>query len=280
MISRLQHAPGAPPTKELLSRSEGGDRVCGEAAARVPGTDGAGMQSKTPSTVIKKYANRRLYHTGTSTYVTLDDLAEMVRAGEDFVVQDAKSGEDITRGVLGQIIFDAEARGGGLLPIAFLRQLITLYGGHMQGLVPTYLEHSLASFAKEQEKLAKHVNAAIGESAFNAVEEQVRRNMDMFQKSMRMFMPFAGDTPSEKDVAAQKPAAAKDAPSQDAALAKDVAALRAQLAAMQSKVDAMSMPAAAKPAANGVAEKPVAKDGDDDADDGFGASSSPRDFSR
>ncbi|WP_420393630.1 polyhydroxyalkanoate synthesis repressor PhaR [Acuticoccus sp.] len=184
------------------------------------------MGNDAPTTVIKKYANRRLYHTGTSAYVTLDDLAEMVRSGEEFVVQDAKTGEDITRGVLGQIIFDAESRGSGLLPIAFLRQLITFYDGRMQALVPTYLEHSLASFAKEQEKLRKQWNDAMGETAFSAVEEQVRHNMELFQRSMRMFMPFT-------------PEAAPETQTADA-LAQDVAALRGELAKMQARIETIA----------------------------------------
>src|SRR5687767_15839686 len=104
-------------------------------------------------TVIKKYANRRLYHTGTSTYVTLEDLARMVKDGEDFTVTDAKTGEDITRAVLGQIIFEQESRGQHLLPIAFLRQLIRFYGDQMQTLLPSYLESSLRNFSTNQEAL-------------------------------------------------------------------------------------------------------------------------------
>jgi polyhydroxyalkanoate synthesis repressor PhaR len=180
-----------------------------------------------PATVIKKYANRRLYHTGTSAYVTLDDLADMVRRGEEFVVQDAKTGEDITRGVLGQIIFDAESRGAGLLPISFLRQLITFYDGGMQSLVPTYLEHSLASFAREQEKLRKQWQDTVGAQA-SAVEDQVRRNMDMFQRSLRMFMPFTAVT-EEKTAQAPQPDR----------LAEDVAAMRQELARMQARIDAL-----------------------------------------
>lgn len=181
------------------------------------------MSADKLKTVIKKYANRRLYHTGTSAYVTLEDLAQMVRRGEDFVVQDARTGEDITRGVLAQIIFDAESRGDGLLPVAFLRQLITFYGGHMQTLVPTYLEHSLASFARDQQKLRKQLNEAWGKEAFDVVQDQVRRNMDMFQRSMRMFMPFT-------------PEAEPTSQSADR-LAQDVAALRSELARMQEKID-------------------------------------------
>ncbi len=188
------------------------------------------MSTETQTTVIKKYANRRLYNTRTSAYVTLDTLAEMVRNGENFVVQDAKTNEDITRGVLGQIIFDAESRGGGLLPISFLRQLITFYGGQLQGLVPTYLEHSLSTFTREQEKLGRHINQTLGVQAFSAVEDQVRRNMDIFQRSMRMFMPYgaAGEHADQ--------AAAPAAPGKDELLAKDVAALREELASMQAKI--------------------------------------------
>ncbi|MCW2309888.1 polyhydroxyalkanoate synthesis repressor PhaR [Rhodobium gokarnense] len=141
-------------------------------------------------TVIKKYANRRLYNTGTSTYVTLEDLAEMVKNEDDFVVFDAKSGDEITRSVLTQIIFEQENKGQNLLPIAFLRQLIRFYGDSMQTLVPSYLEFSMSSFAKEQEKLRQQMTASIGQTAFEALEDQVRRNTDMFEKAMRMFLPF------------------------------------------------------------------------------------------
>jgi polyhydroxyalkanoate synthesis repressor PhaR len=194
---------------------------------------------KPNGTVIKKYANRRLYHTGTSAYVTLDDLADMVHRGENFVVQDAKTGEDITRGVLAQIIFDAESRGAGLLPLAFLRQLITFYGGHMQGIVPTYLEHSLASFAREQEKIGRQMGES-GREALAVVEDQVRRNMEYFQRSIRMLMPFA---PEPGSGAAAAPPTAQDP------LAKDVAALRAELARMQERIDALAPPAAPVPPA-------------------------------
>ena len=202
------------------------------------------MTLEKTSTVIKKYANRRLYHTGTSAYVTLDDLAEMVRSGEEFVVLDAKTGEDITRGVLGQIIFDAESKGGGLLPIAFLRQLITFYDGRMQTIVPTYLEHSLASFAREQEKLRQQWSDAVGEKAFSVVEDQVRRNMDMFQRSMRMFMPFSADAPSTASSSATS-----SQPQTQEKLAGDVAALRAELAKLQAKMETLSRAEAATLAA-------------------------------
>ncbi len=141
---------------------------------------------------IKKYANRRLYNTGTSTYVTLEDLAAMVKTGEDFVVYDAKTGEDITRSVLTQIIFEQENKEGqNLLPIAFLRQLIRFYGDSMQMLVPRYLEVSIESLTREQEKFRQQMAQAFGVGAFTSLEEQVRRNMEMFERAFTMFAPFA-----------------------------------------------------------------------------------------
>jgi len=148
---------------------------------------------------IKKYANRRLYNTGTSTYVTLEDLAVMVKNGEDFVVEDAKTGEDITRSVLAQIIFEQENKEGqSLLPIAFLRQLIRFYGDSMQMLVPRYLEASIDMFTKEQGKFREQMAQAFGVSGFGAMEDQVRRNMEMFEKTFAMFAPFARGEKAEK----------------------------------------------------------------------------------
>ncbi|MEM8664115.1 MAG: polyhydroxyalkanoate synthesis repressor PhaR [Pseudomonadota bacterium] len=230
--------------------------------------------------VIKKYANRRLYNTRTSAYVTLDDLAAMVRNGDEFVVQDAKSGEDITRGVLGQIIFDAESRGGGLLPIAFLRQLITFYGGQMQTIVPTYLEHALATFAREQENFGRQMNQAIGAQAFTVVEDQVRRNMEMFERSMRMFMPYAGESGSPSagegngnpahGTAAPHNSSAAERAGDDAHLAQDVAALRSELASMQAKVEALSKPAeTAAPAKPAPSKAVPSLEDDGEEDDGF-----------
>ena len=141
---------------------------------------------------IKKYANRRLYNTGTSTYVTLEDLAGMVKGGEDFLVHDAKTGEDITRQVLAQIIFEQENKEGqSLMPIAFLRQLIRFYGDSMQTLVPRYLEVSIDSLTKEQEKFRQQITQAFGVTPFGPLEETVRRNMEMFERAFAMFTPFA-----------------------------------------------------------------------------------------
>jgi polyhydroxyalkanoate synthesis repressor PhaR len=149
------------------------------------------VMAKDEPVTIKKYANRRLYNTGTSTYVTLEDLAKMVKAGEDFVVYDAKTGEDITRSVLAQIIFEQENKEGqNLLPINFLRQLIRFYGDSMQMLVPRYLEVSIESLTREQEKFRQQMAQAFGGTPFGALEEQARRNMEMFERAFAMFAPF------------------------------------------------------------------------------------------
>ena len=144
------------------------------------------------ATVIKKYANRRLYNTATSTYVTLEDLSKMVKDGTDFIVYDAKSGEDITRSVLTQIIFEEENKeGNNLLPINFLRQLIRFYGDSMQGMVPNYLEFSMGNLMKDQDKLKKQMADVFGGGdPFKLIEEAAKRNMALFQDSMKMFAPF------------------------------------------------------------------------------------------
>jgi polyhydroxyalkanoate synthesis repressor PhaR len=188
---------------------------------------------KTPIT-IKKYANRRLYNTGTSTYVTLEDLATMVKDGDDFVVFDAKTGEDITRAVLAQIIFEQENKEGGqnLLPINFLRQLIRFYGDSMQMLVPRYLEVSLESLTREQEKFRTQMASAFGATGFGPLEEQVRRNMEMFEKAFGMFAPFVR---KENQAAADKAAAAEQP-------AGDIDTMKRQLEEMQKRLDKMTNP--------------------------------------
>src|SRR6201996_2883319 len=160
-------------------------------SSNVSSTPSTATKSAEPVT-IKKYANRRLYNTGTSTYVTLGDLATMVKSGEDFVVYDAKTGEDITRSVLAQIIFEQENKEGqNLLPINFLRQLIRFYGDSMQMLVPRYLEVSIESLTREQEKFRQQMAQAFGGTPFGALEDQGRRNMEMFERAFAMFTPFA-----------------------------------------------------------------------------------------
>ena len=154
-------------------------------------TDG-GKGRNGDAIVIKKYANRRLYNTATSAYVTLEDLAAMVRVGEDFVVFDAKTNEELTRQILTQIIFEEESRGEPLLPVQFLRQLIGFYGGQMQGVLPSYLEMSLENFSRQQEQFHTQVTKAFGGTpGATLMEEAVKQNMAMFQNAMKMFPPFA-----------------------------------------------------------------------------------------
>ncbi len=141
---------------------------------------------------IKKYANRRLYNTATSSYVTLDHLAQMVRDGTDFVVYDAKTGEDITRSVLTHIIVEEEAKGQNLLPISFLRQLISLYGDSLQWMVPRYLEHSMQYFSRNQEQMRQYLQQAMsGMFPLGALEEMSKQNIAIFERAMKVFSPFS-----------------------------------------------------------------------------------------
>ena len=188
--------------------------------------------------VIKKYANRRLYNTSTSTYVTLDDLSAMVKSGTDFLVYDAKTGEDITRSVLTQIIFEEENKGTNLLPINFLRQLIRFYGDSMQAFVPGYLEFSLENLGKEQEKFRAQLMDVWGGDAIKAMQDHAQRNMAMFGDAMKVFNPFAavmgGAVPGA-------PAPGKPAqPGAGNGAKEDLQALKDQLAAMQQKLDTLT----------------------------------------
>src|SRR5258707_8310705 len=183
---------------------------------------------------IKKYANRRLYNTGTSTYVTLEDLAGLVKSGEDFIVYDAKSGEDITRSVLTQIIFEQENKGGqNLLPITFLRQLIRFYGDSMQMLVPRYLEVSIESLTREQEKFRHQLSHAFGAGPFAPLEDQVRRNMEMFERAFAMFMPFARREAANAE-------AEKTLPATAATTGGEIDDLKRQLDEMQKRIEKLS----------------------------------------
>jgi polyhydroxyalkanoate synthesis repressor PhaR len=169
--------------------------------------------------VIKKYANRRLYNTASSSYVTLEHLADMVREGVDFVVYDAKTGDDITRPVLTQIIFEEESRGQNLLPIQFLRQLIRFYGDSMQALLPSYLELSLDNFTKQQERLKTEFAGAMGGAeALERFQTQVRQNMTMFERAMKMFSPFAYAQGAAEAEPQPQPQPAEARPSSDEAL--------------------------------------------------------------
>jgi polyhydroxyalkanoate synthesis repressor PhaR len=184
---------------------------------------------------IKKYANRRLYNTGTSTYVTLEDLASMVKSGEDFVVYDAKTGEDITRSVLTQIIFEQENKEGAqnLLPIAFLRQLIRFYGDSMQMMVPRYLEMSIDSLTQQQEKFRSQITQAFGVTPFGSLEEQARRNMEMFERAFTMFTPFGR---REEGAEGEKPREGGQA----AASGGEIDELKRQLSEMRARLDRIS----------------------------------------
>jgi polyhydroxyalkanoate synthesis repressor PhaR len=220
------------------------------------------------ATVIKKYANRRLYNTATSTYVTLEDLAQMVRGGTDFVVYDAKTGEDITRPVLTQIIFEEENKGShNLLPINFLRQLIRFYGDAMQGVVPGYLEISLDTLAKDQDKIRKQMSDAFstgtsgvpfGGDAMKTIHDITQRNMALFQDAMKTFNPFAtmgmggmAAPPTGSQEASSAPASqAKEPHAQPGyqagthasaqASRDELQQMRDQMAAMQAKLNEIS----------------------------------------
>ncbi|TNE36573.1 MAG: polyhydroxyalkanoate synthesis repressor PhaR [Alphaproteobacteria bacterium] len=198
------------------------------------------VQTKADDTnpiVIKKYANRRLYNTATSSYVTLDHLSRMVKEGTEFVVYDAKTNDDITRSVLTQIIFEEEAKGQNLLPINFLRQLISFYGDRLQTVVPDYLEMSMRSFTENQEKMREILPENLTENPmFKQFEEMGRQNMEIFSRTMKMFAPTmfgagTATTPEEKNAA---PAEKSDQTSEMMQELKD------QLADMQKRLDEMS----------------------------------------
>lgn len=173
--------------------------------------------------IVKKYANRRLYNTETSNYVTLADLARMVKDGAEFIVHDARTGEDITRAVLTQIVVEEEAKGPHLLPIGFLRQLIAFYGDSLQGLVPQYLEGTMRSFTDNQEQIRDYLNGAFdGMFPFGQIEEMNRRNMQMFEQAVNMLSP--------------EHAPSADNGGDDSALDE----MKTQLIAMQRQIDELS----------------------------------------
>lgn len=195
-------------------------------------------KTETDKVVIQKYANRRLYNKATSAYITLDDLSKMVREGVDFVVYDAKTNEDITRKVLTQIIFEEENSGNGqnLLPIQFLRQLISFYGDSMQAFLPSYLEMSLDSFAKQQEDFRKNF-AAGGLPSLQPefVKEQARQNMKMFEQAMKMFAPFNYAQPADTNSSSEAKPEPKAASGES-----EIDTLKAQLSAMQDQLNKLS----------------------------------------
>ncbi|KPF77701.1 polyhydroxyalkanoate biosynthesis repressor PhaR [Brevundimonas sp. AAP58] len=188
--------------------------------------------------VIKKYANRRLYNTASSAYVTLDDLAKMVRDGTDFVVFDAKTNEDLTRQILTQIIFEEESRGQALLPVQFLRQLIGFYGGQMEGVLPSYLEMSLANFARQQETFREQMTKAVGVvpgamMGAGMMEAAAKQNMAMFEQAMKIFPGFGYGRAPEALAAAASPSEAKADPALDE-MRRQMDEMRAQIERLAS----------------------------------------------
>ncbi len=203
--------------------------------------------------VVKKYANRRLYNTESSSYITLDNLAGMIRVGRDFVVYDARTGEDITRGVLTQIIVEEESKGRAMLPTAFLRQIIGFYGDSLQQLVPSYLEQAMTSFALQQEQMRNAVQQTMGNFFPLNIQEVSRQNLAMMERAMSLFTPFhrpggedepAAPPHAEPDAA---PAAPTPASGEVEALRGEVEKLRAQLAAAQATPASAPPAPAAKP---------------------------------
>lgn len=183
-------------------------------------------QSTPQPVVVKKYANRRLYNTESSSYITLDNLAEMVRKDRDFIVYDAKSGDDITRTVLTQIIVEEEGKGNALLPTNFLRQLIGVYGSNVPNMVPKYLEQAMANFAKQQETVRETVSKTLGPFLPPGIEEVGRKNMAMMERAMSLFTPFYQ--------LEAKPGA--EAPVEES---EEIAALRAELGRVQAELAAL-----------------------------------------
>ena len=212
-----------------------------------------------PPVVVKKYANRRLYDTRSSSYITLDNLAEMVRQGRDFVVYDAKTGEDITRGVLTQIIVEEEGKGRSLLPTAFLRQLIGFYGDQMQSLVPKYLEQAMAAFAQQQEQMRAAMQKTIGSVGtlfpFGNMEEVSRQNMAMMERAFSLFTPFyrpTGEGPGGRPAGegpGGRPSGGEPA-DEIASLHAEVERLRLELAAAKAAKETASKETASKETAS------------------------------
>jgi polyhydroxyalkanoate synthesis repressor PhaR len=185
--------------------------------------------------VIKKYANRRLYNTATSAYVTLEDLAQMVREGVEFVVYDAKTNDELTRQILTQIIFEEESRGEALLPVQFLRQLIGFYGNSMQAVLPSYLEMSLDSFSRQQEQLrTQFTRTFAGTPGGGLMEEAVRQNMAMFERAMKIFPGMAGYGRPE----AEKPPESETKTEPAGASALDE--MRRQMDEMRAQIDRLA----------------------------------------
>ena len=194
--------------------------------------------------IVKKYANRRLYNTASSSYVTLDELCQMVRDGQEVLVFDAKTGDDITRAVLTQIILEEDAKGRNLMPIGFLRQIIGLYDDNLKAVVPRYLEVSMENFARHQEQMREYMEETVGRffpikqlEAMNPFEDIARQNIAMFQKAASMFNPAASDRADEKAQRAE--AAAQQSHAEAEQLGRQVRDLRAEMEALQRQMSSL-----------------------------------------
>jgi polyhydroxyalkanoate synthesis repressor PhaR len=187
-------------------------------------------ESASGAVIIKKYANRRLYNTATSSYVTLDDLRKMVQEDVDFVVVDAKTNDDLTRSVLTQIIVDEESRGQNLLPISFLRQIIAMYEDNMRWTLPQYLETAMGWYSQHQQEVQKQVNTSFGGIMPPVLEEMQRQQMAMFDKAVSMFNPLTGAMKTENAEEPPTPAQSDD----------DLSDLRQQIAALQNAVESLA----------------------------------------
>jgi len=195
----------------------------------------SGQPGGTKPVVVKKYANRRLYNTATSSYVTLDDLATLIKEGGDFVVHDAKTGEDLTRSVLTQIIVEQEQKGQNLLPISFLRQLISFYGDSMQFLVPGYLEQAMVAFGRNQEQMRPSLRTTFGIFPFGQFEEMGKQNMALFEQALKMLSPHGRDAKEPAETPQSAPEGKSAAEAEDPRLRR----LEAQIEALREQLDAL-----------------------------------------
>jgi polyhydroxyalkanoate synthesis repressor PhaR len=195
----------------------------------------SGQPGGTKPVVVKKYANRRLYNTATSSYVTLDDLATLIKEGGDFIVHDAKTGEDLTRSVLTQIIVEQEQKGQNLLPISFLRQLISFYGDSMQFLVPGYLEQAMVAFGRNQEQMRQSLRTTFGIFPFGQFEEMGKQNMALFDQALKMLSPHGRDAKEPTEPPPSSPERKSAPEGEDPRLRR----LESQIEALREQLDAL-----------------------------------------
>src|SRR2546423_7998134 len=195
----------------------------------------SGQPGGTKPVVVKKYANRRLYNTATSSYVTLDDLATLIKESGDFIVHDAKTGEDLTRSALTQIIVEQEQKGQNLLPISFLRQLISFYGDSMQFLVPGYLEQAMVAFARNQDQMRKSLRATFGIFPFGQFEEMGKQNMALFEQALKMLSPHGRDAKEPTETPPSTPERKSAPEGEDPRLRR----LESQIEALREQLDAL-----------------------------------------